>query len=407
MGLLKILSNIILFLSVLLISNFSKWFSEEETITLNKTISNIPPIHEEMVKDYVSFLQSELDTTQTVGAALVIVSHDSVLYKNAYGVRKAGTNDSVNFNTVFRLASVSKGFAGILACKLDEEEIVDLDLKIKTILPGFELKDSTNTYGLTLKHTLNHTSGIAPHAFDNLVEANVSMAEIIARLNEVDIAAAPGEIYGYQNAVYSLLDTVLKIKTKSNYNSLLCSKIFEPLGMYDASCDLASMETNTNVAYPHARGRSGEYIAMKLNDGYYNVSPAAGVNASINDMTLWLRALLGYRTDVVDSAILKAISTPTVFTPLKRKYTYYWGKVEDRNYSLGWRIYRYLGRDIVYHGGYVSGYRAEIAFCPELKTGIVFLQNSPNRTASRCIPEFWKRYFKLIDETDIWAALDK
>lgn len=404
MGFLKILTNIVLFLSVLVITNIKEWFGNEEPIDMGKVINNIPAFHEEMIVDYIDFLHAELDTTQTVGASIVIVSHDSVLLKESYGLRKAGTVDSVDYNTVFRLASVSKGFAGVLACMLDESNVLDLDEKIKSLLPAFELKDSANTYGLTLKHTLNHTSGIAPHAYDNLVEANAPMSEIIARLNEVDIAATPGDVYGYQNAIYSLIDTILKVKTGNDYNTYLCNEIFEPLGMYTASYNLESMQTNTNVAFPHIKGK-GEYYPLDLNDGYYNVSPAAGINASINDMTMWLKALLGYRKDIIDTTVLNAIATPTIYTPLKRRYTYHWGRVDDRNYSLGWRIYRYLGRDIVYHGGYVLGYRAEIAFCPELKTGIAFLQNSPNRTASRSIPEFWKRYFEMIDETDIWAIL--
>jgi beta-lactamase class C len=405
MGILKVLTHIILFLSVLIITNIRSWFANEEPIDINRVIDNIPSIHEGMIEDYKKFLLSELDTTLTVGASVVIVSHDSVLYKDAYGLRKAGAIDSVDFNTVFRLASVSKGFAGVLACMLDYDNVIDLDEKIIKILPDFKLKDSANTYGLSLKHTLNHTSGIAPHAYDNLVEANVPISEIIARFKEVEIAAAPGEVYGYQNAIFSMIDTLLKVKTGKDYNTFLCEEIFEPLGMYNASYNQESMESNANVAYPHIRGK-GKYFPIELNDGYYNVSPAAGVNASINDMTKWLKALLGYRQDVINSNVLNTIASPTVYTPLKRKYTYHWGRVDDRNYSIGWRIYRYLGRDIVYHGGFVLGYRAEIAFCPELKAGIVFLQNSPNRTASRCVPEFWKRYFRMIDETDIWASVE-
>lgn len=402
MGLLKLSLNIILFLSLLIFTSLKEWFNKPEPVDLNKVINNMPISYSSIVTGYREFLVHEMDTTKTVGAAVVIVSHDSVIFRETYGVRKVGTNDSVNENTVFRLASVSKGFAGVLACMLEEEHVLDLNEKIKDILPGFELKDSANTYGLTLKQTLNHSSGIAPHAYDNLVEENLPMAEIISRLHEVDIAAAPGVVYGYQNAIYSLIDTVLKVKTGNNYNSCLCEKIFEPLGMQSASSDFFSMEYNNNIAYPHARGKDAFY-ALELNDGYYNVSPAAGVNASINDMAKWLKAMLGYRKDVIDTSVLHKISSPTIYTPLKRRYTYHWGRVEDRHYSLGWRIYHYLGHDIVYHGGYVLGYRAEIAFCPEFKTGIVFLENSPNRTASRCVPEFWGRYFKMINETTIWA----
>ncbi len=403
MGYIKIFIKSILLASILLFTSFIVKDSSKP-VDIGSLLKNFPSFHEEMIADYWDFLSSELDTTNSVGAAVVIVSHDSVIFRKTYGIRKVGEPDLIDLNTVFRLASVSKGFAGVLASMLDEKNILDIDQSIISILPGFQLKDSINTNDLKLLHTLNHTSGIVPHAYDNLVEANIPMKEIISRFKDVDIAAPPGEVYGYQNAIYSLIDTILKVKTGDDYNLNLKKYIFDPLGMNTASSDFGSMTNNDNIAYPHAYCKKG-YCALKLNDGYYNVAPAAGVNASINDMTLWLKALLGYRTGIIDTNVINKISSPTIYTPLKRRYTYHWGKVDSRHYSIGWRIYNYLGKDIVYHGGYVKGYKAEIAFCPELRTGIVFLQNSPNRVASKSIPEFWKRYFKMISETDLWAEL--
>jgi len=349
-----------------------------------------------LIEDYENFLLQEMDSTNNVGSAIAIVIHDSVRLLNTYGVRKAGTTDSVNINTVFRLASVSKGFAGVLACILDQKEVISLDDKIVDYLNGFKLKDSTNTNQLTIRHTLNHTSGLVPHAFDNLVEANLPMSEIISRLNEVNISDKPGKIYGYQNAIFSLIDTVLKAKSGIGYNEYLNSMVFSPLNMSNASVDYENFANSENKAFPHGF-RGGKYYPQKLNKGYYRVAPAAGVNASILDMSKWLKALLGSNPDVIDSSIISKISTPTIYTPLRRRYTWRWDKIDARHYSIGWRIFKYKGRDILYHGGYVRGYRAEIAVCLNDKTGIVFLQNSPNRLASKSIPEFWKRYFPISD----------
>jgi beta-lactamase class C len=116
-------------------------------------------------------------------------------------------------------------------------------------------------------------------------------------------------------------------------------------------------------------------------------------------MSKWLKALLGSNPNVIDSVVLNDITTPLVTTPLQRHYTANWDKVSTKQYSLGWRIFNYYGHSIIYHGGFVKGYRAEIAFCPELKTGIVFLENSPNQLAGKTIPEFWNMYFKSFDKT--------
>jgi len=342
-------------------------------------------------RDFISFMTRELDSSRTVGAAYTIVHHGDVAYTGTFGQREYGTDLEVNRHTLFRLASVSKGFAGALACLLDLDGALSLDDRVADHYPGFALKDSVSTADLRIRHLLSHTTGLVPYAYDNLVEADQELAEIIERLDEVDISAPPGELYGYQNVLFSMLDPIARRSTGVPYQVLLAEKIFKPLGMVDASAGPVE-DPNPNLAHPHVKTRSG-YVSLNPHEGYYNVMPAAGVNASISDMEQWLLALLGYKQELMPDTVLTSLSTPLIYTPLKWRYTRYWKPFRERYYSLGWRIYNYQGRKIVYHGGYIRGYRAEIAFCPEEHVGIAFLQNSPNGLASRCVPTFFDLLF--------------
>ena len=340
-----------------------------------------------------NFLLKNLDSLETVGAAATIFHNSEIIYTLTYGVRRAGTKDSVDRHTVFRLASVSKGFAGVLSCQLQNQDSLLLDDRVISYIPGFRLKDSVNTNDLSIRHLLSHTSGLVPHAFDNLAEAGQTVKEILPRLVEVDIAAPPGQLYGYQNVLFSLIDTIVRAGLQQPYSELLARHIFNPLNMEDASAGYRELVWNPNVAYPHTK-RNGEFYPLPLHTGYYNLLPAAGVNASIDDMGKWLGGLLGHSPRAITPSVLEMITTPEVITPLKRAYTKHWDTVDGRFYSLGWRIFDYKDRRIIYHGGYVRGYRAEIAFCPELNTGLVFLQNSPNGVASRCVPTFFNIFLK-------------
>ena len=270
---------------------------------------------------------------------------------------------------------------------LEQDGFFSLDDRVVVHYPGFLLKDSVNTVDLTIRNLLSHTSGLVPYAFDNLVEADQELYTIVDRLDEVDISAPPGELYGYQNVLFSMLDPIAKKATGIPYQVLLKQRIFSPLGMSDASAGPVDMMQNPNVAHPHINVRSS-YVPLKQHNGYYNVLPAAGVNASISDMAQWLLALLGNKPERMPDTVLANISTPVIYTPLKWRYTRYWKPFRERYYSLGWRIYNYRGRKIIYHGGYIRGYRAEIAFCPSEDVGIAFMQNSPNNLASRFVPTF-------------------
>ncbi len=401
-----LLFSILLVLSILIVIKIvpfkqqaTQFFNETDPDTISLPLSVI---------NYLTYIQSELDSTNTVGAALTIVHNSQILVSETYGVKKTGTTDSINKHTVFRLASVSKGFAGILACILEEDSILLLDEKVKEIIPDFRLKDSVNTYELTIENLLSHTTGLVPHAFDNLIEDGVSYPIVLQQLPDVDISARPGQLYSYQNVIFSLIDSVAQIRSGLPYDILLRKKIFRPLKMRDASANPTIFtRKKSNIAYPHYY-HDNTAIALPANTGYYNLKPAAGINASISDMSKWLLALLGSNPEVLDSNILHRIATPIIQSPLKWRYIRNWDPIDSKYYSLGWRIYFYKGRKIIYHGGYVTGYRAEIAFCPEEEVGIAFLQNSPNQLASKCIPEFFNRWFDSTDSliTDTTKNMD-
>ncbi|MCP4312860.1 MAG: beta-lactamase family protein [Bacteroidetes bacterium] len=347
----------------------------------------LPPL-----RDFVSFMDSELDSSHTVGAAYTFVRSGKVEYTGTFGERKRGDGMEVDEHTLFRLASVSKGFAGALACMLEQEGSLSLDDLVVDHYPGFRLKNPASTDSITIKHLLSHTTGLVPYAFDNLVEAGVALPDIVDRLHEVDISGAPGTLYGYQNVTFSMWDPIARRATGTPYQVLMDEMIFTPLGMQDASVGEVERIPDLNMASPHARGTDG-YIVLKPHIGYYNVLPAAGVNASISDMEQWLLALLGHKPSVFPDTICKSLAEPLIYTPLKYRYTRNWKPFRERYYSLGWRIYQYRGRTIVCHGGYIRGYRAEIGFCPTEDVGIAFLQNSPNNLASKVVPQFFDLWF--------------
>ncbi len=331
---------------------------------------------------YDSLLSQKIDSSGLVGAAVVITYKGEIAHIKCYGVKESGGEDSINIHTVFRLASVSKTVTGVLTGILSEEQIVCLDDKVLDYLPGFSLKDSINTADLRIRHILSHTSGLVPHAYDNLVEAQVPFHIIMDSLQLVNISAVPGKLYGYQNVVFSLYDTISTVKTSKSFEELLQEKVFTPFGMSDASANFSAFADNNNIALPHSGHRT-----LSLNDRYYNTKPAAGINASISDMGQFLIALSGHDSTILSSSITEKVLTPQVISPLRRVYLRKWNHIESKHYALGWRIIGYQGHHVAYHGGYVQGYRAEIAYCRDEDFGIAYLTNSPGGVGSGVVPE--------------------
>ena len=342
-----------------------------------------------IVSHYDNLLAPLIDSSGTVGAAVVITHAGRIEYLKCFGLKKAAGNNPVDENTIFRLASVSKTVTGVLAGILDKEGMISLDDRVIDYLPGFRLKDSVNTHDLTIRHVLSHTSGLVPHAYDNLVEAGYPLKTIMDSLKYVNISDIPGKLYGYQNVIFSLYDTISEAVSGMKFNDLLQEKVFGPFGMHNASAGFQSFKESYNKALPHSRQR-----VLSLNDRYYNTNPAAGINASISDMGRFLLAVTGYRSQVLPVPVADTMLSPQVLSPLRRVYLRKWDGVESKHYGLGWRIIGYKGHQIGYHGGYVQGYQAEIAVCREEGLGIAFLTNSPNGVASGVVPMFLDLYFE-------------
>jgi len=347
---------------------------------------------EEIVNEYDSLITAEIKASGTVGAAVAITYKNQVVLMKCFGVKKSGTKDSIDENTIFRLASVSKSISGVLAGMLAEEQIIGLDDKVTDYIPGFQLKTKSGTDELTVRNLLSHTTGLAPHAYDDLVEQKVPLNQIMNQLNLVNTAASPGQLYTYQNVMFSLYDTIVASRTGKNYGDVLKEKLFIPFGMKDASTGFESFRNDDNKALPHSGA-----TPIKMNDRYYNTIPAAGVNASISDMKNFLLTLLADSTQALNN-VEEIIFTPQIQTDLTRGYFSQWNKVDSKEYGIGWRIVGYKGRKVAYHGGYVKGYRAEIALCKNEQVGIVYLSNSPSAIAAKSVPEFINRLFDFKDQ---------
>jgi beta-lactamase class C len=181
----------------------------------------------------------------------------------------------------------------------------------------------------------------------------------------------------------------------------MIQKVFIPLKMNTASIDYESIILNENVAKPHVR-RRGSWKTAPITNTYYNVSPAAGVNARIADMANWLIALLGNRPDVISHQTLEQLYTPRIKAPSKNRN---YSRLHQRSrayYGLGWRVLHYPSDTLLYHGGYVNGYRSEVAVDPKDKIAVCILANAPGKLADNGIPLFFKLFEIKRDSISYW-----
>lgn len=349
-----------------------------------------------VINQFEDYFVETIEDWDVPGAAVAIIKDNKIVYIRAYGIREVGRHEKVDIHTAFRLASVSKGFASMLTGLLVKDGVLKWDDKVVKYLPNFSLKSLKTTKSLTIRHILSHTSGLPAHTFTNLLEDDIPLPEIYLKLREVSSIAPVGNVYSYQNVLYSLICDIIKSATGKQYETLVRERIFVPLGMYDSSLGKDSFLAFSNHTMPHIR-ENFDWAATRIKNAYYAVPPSAGVNASILDMARWLRAMMGGEPEIISPEVIKQVTTPAIKTPQeKRKYRWR-DRLRNAYYGLGWRIYDYAGSKIIYHGGWVEGYRAEIGFIPDDKIGIAVLMNCESMAANLILPAFFDMYLELTE----------
>lgn len=185
----------------------------------------------------------------------VAVRHAGEEHVLVGGTLSASGREPVQPGTPFRLSSVTKLFAAVLAMSLVEDGTLDLDDPVSRWCPELAeprvlqdrhgpLEDTVDAVRpVTVEHLLRGTSGWGgtwrPSPLQQLTQQaglspgpfapDMDADELVSRLADVPLAAQPGESWLYHTGS-DLLGVVLSRATGRTVGDLLRERVLEPLG---------------------------------------------------------------------------------------------------------------------------------------------------------------------------------
>lgn len=175
------------------------------------------------------FVGQFTDLAMFDGVVLVDIGGD-VVYRQSFGFAnyELGVRHAPDHR--FRIASVSKAVTDTAIAKLIEAGVIELDTPIAKYLPDFPSAES-----ITVKHLLDHTSGIAHTNRLPWADGSVSFstAEIVERLSTLPLDFPPGSETRYSNGGYAVAARILELVGDMSLTDVLRDALFEPLGMTD------------------------------------------------------------------------------------------------------------------------------------------------------------------------------
>jgi beta-lactamase class C len=350
--------------------------------------------------DYRSFdarVNGIMADPSMVGLGVAVIENGRISFAKGYGVTVAGREELVGTHTAFRWASLSKGVAATMVGELAAQGRLSLDAPVGEYAPSLKLPLG-NEQRATVDDLLSHRLGVVRNAYDYKLEAGADPKILRSQLSALPQYCVPGVCHTYQNVAFDAASEIVQNITGRPYQQVVAQRIFQPLGMGDASLSRAGLIASKSWARPHA----GQHT-LTVNDNYYRVPAAGGVNASILDLARWMQAQMGAVPGVIPNSVLDTIHKPRIFTDRHRgQFNQAMGASQ---YALGWRDYNYRGHRLIGHQGAVMGYRATVLFDPERQAGIALLWNSQSGRPVGLQLEMLDRFYGF--QYQDWLGLDK
>lgn len=247
------------------------------------------PTSRELGQEVDTYIQETMKRFPIPGLAIGIVKGDQVLYLQGYGTANVD-GDPVTPQTPFMLASVTKTFTALAVQQLAQAGMLELDAPVQTYISEFRLADEHSSTTITVRHLLEHTTGIStvegtqPHLQSPKATFDSAMKQLARYRPEYE----PGEHYEYSNWNYALLGEVIARASGQPYADYMQKHVLDPLEMSHAS--YADYHTLPGVA-------TGNLIVFGVSVPYDEKTPpamlsAGYLSASAEEMTHYLIALL-------------------------------------------------------------------------------------------------------------------
>ncbi|MEJ7559980.1 MAG: serine hydrolase [Pedobacter sp.] len=333
-------------------------------------------------KQIDSVAEKTLSTFNVPGIAVAVIKDGKVIHAKGYGVRSIKTNQKVDEQTLFGVASNTKAMTAAALGMLVDEKKITWDTKVTTIIPDFKMYDPYVTAEFTVRDLLTHRSGLGLGAGDLMIwpdSSTVTKSQLIHNLRYLKPVSSFRTKYDYDNLLYIVAGDLVSRVSGISYEEFIETRIFKPLEMNKTAASWYRLKDKSNVIDGHAPFQ-GKLLPVGLSFGEV-ANAAGGVYSSINDMSKWVIAMLnaGKYGDQLDKQLFSTAVHRELWTP--QTIIAGGNPAGFNSYGLGWFLSNVNGKFQAMHTGGLSGIVTQVTLLPELKLGIIVLTNQQSGAA--------------------------
>ena len=286
-----------------------------------------------------SFLEECVQTGKIPGAAILVARYGVPVKTHCFGrMYPYPDSPSVQPDTIFQVASITKPVTVTAAMLLVERGKLSLDQPVASVIPEFGNQGKEQ---VQVRHLMTHTSGLPDHLPENieLRKQHVPLKEFIRRICDLKPDFPPGTSIQYQSCGMAILGEIIERVEGVSLPDFLRREVFEPLGMKDTALGTQRLPEGRI-----ARVNVGE--ALQEADWWWNCpywwhfgAPWGGMFSTVGDIFRFCQMFLnGGELDgvrVLRPATVQAMTADQI-APMSAISQ---SSKRGRRWGLGWRLH--------------------------------------------------------------------
>ena len=326
-------------------------------------------------EDIHQILLDRIDTyKKSVGIVVGTISPQGTrIY--SYGKLAADSQSVPDGDSVFEIGSMTKVFTSLILADMVRRGEVSLDDPIAKYLPATVKVPERNGRKITLIDLATHSSGL-PRMPSNFHPADpknpyadYSVDQMYEFISGYTLTRDIGAQYEYSNLGAGLLGHALARRAGTDYETLVKTRILQPLKMTSTSITL-SPEQQRRLAHGH-----NEMLQPWSNWDLPTLAGAGALRSTVNDVLKFLAAEVAANTGTPQTDLAKSMKAQ--LEP-RRPAGGNLPPGSTMDIALAWHILTREGDPMVWHNGGTGGYHSFMGFSPKTKAAVVVLSNATN-----------------------------
>jgi CubicO group peptidase (beta-lactamase class C family) len=353
--------------------------------TLSGFAADTKPAPAKSIDELRQQLEKILKDTHTPGASVAVVHRDGPEWVAGLGKADVASGRDATPETLFRIGSVSKGFASLSILMLVDQGKLFLDDPVRKLAPEVWFENPWEaTDPVRVVHLLEHTTGWDDMHIRELAKdtpGTTGLREALDYDHHSRISRwRPGTRMSYSNSGPPVAAYIVEKLTHQRFEDFVEQNLFRPIGLKTATYFQPAPESTTTLYHDDG----------KTPYAYWNIlfRPAGSINASAQDMAAYLQFYLNRGkvggVQVVPSADIDRMETPTST----------WAAREGMKTGYGLSNYWSVEDGFIYHGhdGGLEGGVTDMGYMPDYGVGYFYSINTGNDDAVAQVSKALRAY---------------